>query len=80
MYDKSVLKRKDNYNDYGIKDPILEELEKQNINIFEYLEGSIAIYSMNNKEYKIIKINNTNELKLNIKEIEEEQIRINKNK
>jgi len=72
-----MSKREEDYNDYGIKDPILEELEKQNINIFEYLEGSIAKYSMNDKEYKIFKINNIKELKLNIKEIEEEQIRTN---
>jgi len=66
--------RKDNYYD-GIKDPILEELEKQNINIFEYLEGSIAKYSMNDKEYKIFEINNINGLKLKIKEIQGEEIR-----
>jgi len=61
----------------GYKDKILKELEKQGVDVLEYITGMnvpVADISINGKKYKIFQIKNLSDLKFRIKEFEKEKL------
>lgn len=70
------MNREEKYHN-GYKDKILEELEKQGIDVLEYLTGinvPVADISINGKKYKIFQIKQLFDLKFRIKEFEKEKL------
>lgn len=54
----------------GTIDDMLIELDSQKVDIRQYLDGSIADFIINKKQYQIFQIENINDLKSRILEIE----------
>jgi len=64
-----MVNRKRNYRT-GIKDNMLKSLEKQGVDVEEYLNGSIFDIQLNKKKYKVFQLEKIEDLKGRIDDLE----------